>query len=182
MRAWPRIHFAITLGLLAGAFVLAATPLEDAKCTVEDVTIVRDPAEGRFLPCPHVPQLLRVLPLPQANAAQLRYIVQELVNTTYFRLFRVNLDSDLCPFWHRNPSGPSCSVAPDAEETCSVQPENILGAPDVGIPWGPTTDGVNRSLSQAQDDIHVAGVCCHQRCVSLLCELSTAACLCVIRL
>ncbi len=47
-------------------------------------------------------------PPPQANQATLNAILEELVDTTYFRLFRVDLSSDLCPFWKQNPEVP-CS-------------------------------------------------------------------------
>ena len=103
----------LALALLAGshASIGLTGPLEDAKCTVEDVRIVS------WRPCTRTSTWqLTSCGRPawfylQANAAQIQSIVEELVNTTYFRLFRVNLDSDLCPFWKtaKPPPPPSCS-------------------------------------------------------------------------
>ncbi|CAE7229062.1 unnamed protein product [Symbiodinium necroappetens] len=46
-----------------------------------------------------------------ANLRQLHPILHDLVNTTFFRLFRVNLKSPICPYWK--------SADSDKEDTSS---------------------------------------------------------------
>ena len=50
-------------------------PLEDAKCNVEDVEI--------------------------ANTQQLSALLNDLANSTYFRLFQINLEGQ-CKFWKKD--------------------------------------------------------------------------------
>eukprot|EP00929_Paragymnodinium_shiwhaense_P102064 TRINITY_DN65269_c0_g1_i1.p1 TRINITY_DN65269_c0_g1~~TRINITY_DN65269_c0_g1_i1.p1 ORF type:complete len:1260 (-),score=309.65 TRINITY_DN65269_c0_g1_i1:444-4223(-) len=94
-----------------------------------------------------------------ANIRQLHPILNDLVNTTFFRLFRVKLQNPSCPYWRSaeeaatcgSPSGPPLgnpfggksssplSAAPAAEPSCSISTEEE-GSSSIGklFPASPT--------------------------------------------
>jgi ERO1-like protein alpha len=69
-------------------------PLEDARCDVEAVEI--------------------------ANNKQLYSIVEELVNTTYFRLFQINLDKK-CKFWAKSVAEKKCDSSAEEEYLAALK-------------------------------------------------------------
>jgi len=96
-----------------------------------------------------------------ANSVQLREILGELLNTTYMRLFRVNMQNE-CNVQYMKPGHPAsadtgtCSMTPpainlglDAVSTpvssCSVLEES-------GNPW-PQTDDVDKSITKVEDKL-----------------------------
>ena len=85
--------------VIAGASDLCCGPLEDLKCDVETVT--------------------------DANTKHLHSILQELMNSTYFRLFPVDLDKE-CPFLSSSEVPPCTSVEDDGSETCSLSGKLLL--------------------------------------------------------
>ncbi|CAJ1350162.1 unnamed protein product [Effrenium voratum] len=80
-----------------------------------------------------------------ANLRQLHPILHDLVNTTFFRLFRVNLRNPVCPYWKSTDSEPE---KPGGTCTGSV-PTGPLGKPSFLTKGGPGA-GVS-SLEPAQE-------------------------------
>ena len=126
-------------------------PLDDARCDVEAVE--------------------------SANNKQLFTIVEELVNTTYFRLFQINLDKK-CKFWSKAVAEKKCESSTEEEYLAALKatkPEksqcslDLSDSPTVGkkkagfssppsglfggfpggfpIPPTPTTNQVDRTIS-----------------------------------
>lgn len=97
----------------------------------------------------------------EANAAQLHSILSELANTTYFRLFRVNLDQK-CKFWKNGENGSSSgseSDDDDNDELCPSQaPGGLFGEPEAeAVPScsltfddDPFASGIGALLSDTQ--------------------------------
>jgi hypothetical protein len=54
------------------------------------------------------------LQVEKANTVQLYGILEELSNTTYFRLFQINLDGK-CKFWAKNVSEAKCNSSTEPE-------------------------------------------------------------------
>mmetsp|Transcript_83198 Transcript_83198/g.240360 ORF Transcript_83198/g.240360 Transcript_83198/m.240360 type:complete len:1161 (+) Transcript_83198:103-3585(+) len=110
-----------------------------------------------------------------ANVKQLHPILFDLANTTFFRMFRVNLNNPRCPFWNSSSSsgqeaGTSCTAAPlpleqkspfgfgkfgsspfgapepPAEGSCTVAPEAANGFP-LGSQEG---DPLDRSMTREE--------------------------------
>ena len=110
-----------------------------------------------------------------ANEAQLHSILSELTNTTFFRLFQVDLKRK-CKFWGKGEdTGPSCTApsgdgglpfttTPASRESdasgsfsksseppktmCSLDLEKKDG---VGMLWSPMTDSVDRTISKPEE-------------------------------
>ena len=109
-----------------------------------------------------------------ANEAQLHSILSELTNTTFFRLFQVDLKRK-CKFWGKGEdAGPSCTApsgdggspftTPASRESdasgsfsksseppktmCSLDLEKKDG---VGMLWSPMTDSVDRTISKPEE-------------------------------
>lgn len=119
-------------------------PLVDATCNAEDVEA--------------------------ANDNQLGSILEELVETTFFRLVRINMESNSCPFWNaaEKAAEATCSGGladedePDAPPACSItapdsgSPFSSSGfgggaasppPPSLPIAWSPATDRLDKTLS-----------------------------------
>lgn len=135
-------------------FVLVARciePLRDAQCAVEDVE--------------------------KANVEQLHSILMELIDTPFFRLFRVPLDRP-CSYWNSttpNHSAAASATEPDAGGLCSggAAPGDDPFGVDVGAPpacslerdgvppsesakrrevaWQPFSDAVDRTISRVEN-------------------------------
>jgi len=97
-----------------------------------------------------------------ANSVQLREILSELLNTTYMRLFRVNMQNDCNVQWKIPSTSSSASSSADTG-TCSATPPvaNIgLDAPvsscsvleEGGKSW-PQTDDVDKSITKVEDKL-----------------------------
>eukprot|EP00808_Paulinella_micropora_P011984 g12992.t1 len=94
----------------------------------------------------------------EANAAQLHFILEQLVNLSYFRLFRVDLKKE-CPYWRKEgepPKESQCeSVHPDEEPRCPLEFEEEEG------PFGrtrlrerePLTSAVDMTISSREDEV-----------------------------
>ena len=117
-------------------------PLEDAKCNIETIE--------------------------EANIEQLNTLLNELINTTFFRLFKVNLSAK-CPFWKSNEPQETQSCGAEEKpldelsETTSQSAFNPFGGPPAEdskdkptlcsietnrgktLPWGPTSSPVVQS-------------------------------------
>ena len=128
-------------------------PLEDARCDVEAVE--------------------------SANNKQLFNIVEELVNTTYFRLFQINLDKK-CKFWSKAVAEKKCESSKEEEYFAALKatkPEksqcalDLSDSPTVGgkkkagfsspppglfggfpVPPAPTTNQVDRTISVKEQE------------------------------
>eukprot|EP01125_Pyxidicula_operculata_P001058 TRINITY_DN1093_c2_g1_i1.p1 TRINITY_DN1093_c2_g1~~TRINITY_DN1093_c2_g1_i1.p1 ORF type:complete len:1151 (-),score=306.48 TRINITY_DN1093_c2_g1_i1:55-3507(-) len=112
--------------------------LEDALCNVEQVDL--------------------------ANIQQLHSILKELENTTYFRLFHVDIDRP-CQFWKKTsnneieqsctsePSHPSTPFSFDQEPSkCSLTTETgDIFSSHKQIDWRPPTDSIDQSISIEED-------------------------------
>ena len=107
-----------------------------------------------------------------ANEAQLHSILSELTNTTYFRLFQVDLKRT-CKFWRRaedaaEDAAPSCTAPTSADASpfgsgetttsasseppktmCSLDLEDKYGTGPTR--WSPVTDSVDRTISQPEE-------------------------------
>ena len=117
-------------------------PLEDAKCNIETIE--------------------------EANIEQLNTLLNELINTTFFRLFKVNLSAK-CPFWKSSETTEtqSCGAEEKPEDiltqTSSKSSSNPFGSPlaedskdkptacsietnrGKTLPWGPSSSPVVQS-------------------------------------
>eukprot|EP01062_Namystynia_karyoxenos_P070728 TRINITY_DN6609_c0_g1_i1.p1 TRINITY_DN6609_c0_g1~~TRINITY_DN6609_c0_g1_i1.p1 ORF type:complete len:1174 (+),score=354.62 TRINITY_DN6609_c0_g1_i1:114-3635(+) len=120
----------------------SAPPEEDPPAAVRGVGLhagfaKKEPLEDLGRPCD-------VEAVELANSRQLNSILEELTNTTYFRLFRVDLNRP-CPFWKETAGAPTCTapppsaaLAPEAPTLCSL----TAGTNE------PPTAHVNKSLSR----------------------------------
>eukprot|EP00899_Mesostigma_viride_P015520 jgi/Mesvir1/2396/Mv22140-RA.1 len=125
-------------------------------------------ADGRFFPGGYIEDATcNVQAVEQANRAQLHSILEDLVNTTYFRLFKIDLDRP-CPFWGKVPKQEKHAPSKqdeDEEELCTA-PESDSDAPppcaltsDPGtpppaasrVPFTPRSDEVDKSISQTEE-------------------------------
>lgn len=107
----------------------------DAKCSVESVEFA---ITGAF-----------------------KEILSELLNCTYLRLFRVNMNKD-CAFWTKpklNPCEETCGLTPPEEEsreeeqctaTCTLDSEDQSTAGHFSVDWSPPTDDVDKSVTKQE--------------------------------
>ena len=112
---------------------LPSGPLEDATCNIENVE--------------------------EANHGELNKLLKELINTTYFRLFKVDLAAD-CPFWKSSETKKDQTCGSEAPETLTTTKSNLFGVsvekekPTLcsletsrgkKLPWGPESAPVIKS-------------------------------------
>jgi len=128
------VFFLIFSSLTFFAYCFTVGEIGDARCSVEAVEF--------------------------ANSVQLREILGELLNTTYMRLFRVNMQNDCSVQWKIPPTSSSSSADTG---TCSATPPvaNIgLDAPisscsvleEGGKPFA-QTDDVDKSITKVEDKL-----------------------------
>jgi len=101
----------------------------------------------------------------RANENQLADILDELVNTTFFRLIQIDVNSNLCPFWrnqedvdedkceHRIESETSSLPFEKVEETepaCALRSASDEDAFPFSIPRTPMTDDIDRTLTEVE--------------------------------
>jgi hypothetical protein len=121
-------------------FTDVSGPLSDAKCDVEDVE--------------------------HANSNQLYSILEEITNTTYFRLLKVNMGAK-CEFFNREqeapkacdsqPAAPAMTtfMKPPAPKTACALDTSVPSAP--GFMSGmssPVSDPVDTTISAVEDAVH----------------------------
>ena len=115
---------------------LPSGPLEDASCNIETVE--------------------------EANHEQLNKLLQEIVNTTYFRLFKVDLNAK-CLFWEKDGKKGTCGskdkpvvLSDDKNPFASIKGSNMKKPPTLcslkkdpskskKLPWGPESAPVTKS-------------------------------------
>jgi hypothetical protein len=117
----------LLVGLLVSLFTSESNiftwsgPLQDTQCDVESVE--------------------------DANKAQLHAILHQLMNTTYFRLARINMDQE-CMFWKEQVEPECTTILPfQSEPACSLD----LGTPGP-FPWSQPTDDIDRTLLKQEND------------------------------
>eukprot|EP00939_MAST-03C_sp_MAST-3C-sp1_P005508 g5508.t1 len=105
-----------------------------------------------------------VASVERANENQLADILDEIVNTQFFRLIRIDLKNNLCPFWkgedeHEEEEDVMCentiestifgSFEGEKESACSLSMDDTE-TPLLSIPRVPTTDDIDRTLTRVE--------------------------------
>ena len=114
---------------LSALLVLAA--VAGAVPTANAVSI--DPSKAQFVAGEVGDATCNVEDVQSANEHQLHEILAELTNTTYFRLFQVDLNRP-CKFWNK----PDAEADAEEAQTCSAAPSDVSadagGFADAGTP------------------------------------------------
>eukprot|EP00931_Biecheleriopsis_adriatica_P056632 TRINITY_DN33565_c0_g1_i1.p1 TRINITY_DN33565_c0_g1~~TRINITY_DN33565_c0_g1_i1.p1 ORF type:complete len:1185 (+),score=298.75 TRINITY_DN33565_c0_g1_i1:50-3556(+) len=122
----------LTCWVRARALLEASSPLLDGNSVLEDTA-----------------QTCNVDAVQVANIRQLHPILHDLTNTTFFRLFRVNLKNPVCPFW-KKPDAEKEEKAGSATCTGSVP---TLGGGLFGAPMSsPASSSSFTPMSSAQPE------------------------------
>ena len=107
--------------------------------------------------------------MERANENQLADILDQIVNTTFFRLIQIDVNSNLCPFWkkdgeeesetcgHHIESETSFPFSSSGGSEAETEPACALRSSDedeksfpFSFPRTPMTDGIDRTLTEVE--------------------------------
>ena len=130
---------------LSALLVLAA--VAGAVPTANAVSI--DPSKAQFVAGEVGDATCNVEDVQSANEHQLHEILAELTNTTYFRLFQVDLNRP-CKFWNK----PDAEADAEEAQTCSAAPSDV-SADAGGFADAGAAGGLRRARAGAADDVRL---------------------------
>ena len=93
--------------------------------------------------------------MQEANIHQLHPILHDLVNTTFFRLFRVNLKNPTCPFWQPPASEREKEPEGGASGTCTGSVPTLGGTlgGGAGLPFSSAMSSSASSPIREPEDV-----------------------------